>query len=139
MSIDKACPKCGATEESRVIIPFEPKVSQQQSQEEWVDHLNELHGVVCTECGIVLGMIDIRTTGEDIDTSSDNNLSQRISNEFRIDQDLEWTSQETNSEKGVVFKRSILGGGLVPSQIGIGLSETETSFYIRPYRPENRV
>lgn len=89
MSSEGDCPKCGAQEESRRIIPFEPRLSPDQSEKKWSANIHELHGVVCIECGLVLSLVDIRNSQEKIDPKDDETHRDSGSNPFKIDWELE--------------------------------------------------
>lgn len=89
MSDEEDCPKCGANESSITIIPFNPSLTQRQSKQDWAENIHELHGLVCTECGLVLGLIDLRNSDEDIESGSVETHRKSISNEFKIDWELE--------------------------------------------------
>lgn len=89
MTQEDDCPKCGADESSITIIPFNPSLTKRQSEQDWAENIHELHGLVCTECGLVISLIDIRNSDDDIESGFDENHRKSISNEFKIDWELE--------------------------------------------------
>ena len=77
------CPCCGSEpsvgeENQRAFVRYTPEPNDAQEELEWAAELPELRGLVCTECGYVIGVIDVE----------DPDRVEESSNDFRVEEEL---------------------------------------------------
>lgn len=79
-TVTKPCLRCGTDPATgkRAFVPFKPAPNGAQEETDWADKLGELRGFVCTECGYIIGVIDLQ----------DPEGRERRSAEFRVDREL---------------------------------------------------
>lgn len=83
MNLSDDCPRCGSEspgdgETARAFVRYVPRPNDVQEETDWGKDLPELRGLVCTECGYVIGVID----------TEDPEGEERRSSEFRVDEEL---------------------------------------------------
>jgi DNA-directed RNA polymerase subunit RPC12/RpoP len=82
--ITNECPRCGsdAANGGRSFVHYVPEPNDAQSEMEWTNDLQELRGFVCTECGYILGVVDLQDPERD-------EWEETRTKSFKVDEPLE--------------------------------------------------